>query len=272
MSQNAHDAGHESPIKTPKQLIITVVLAFAVPILLIVMLSQFVASIRHVDLSSAALSPDAVAKRLKPVADIAFAEAGASAAAGPRSGEDIYKAVCSACHASGAAGAPKFGDQGDWAARIKQGEKTLLATALKGKGAMPPKGGAADLSELELQRAVIYMANAAGAKFKEPAAPAADKAAAPAPEKAAAAATASAKPDGKKIYETTCVACHGSGVAGAPKAGDKAAWAPRLKTGMPALYKAALNGLNAMPPKGGNAALSDAELKAAVDYLTGLAK
>lgn len=278
MSQNAHDEGHESPIKTPKQLIITVALAFLVPIVLIVMLSQFVTNIRSVDMDSAAMSPDAVAKRLKPVADLAFAEAGASAAAGPRSGEDVYKAVCSACHASGAAGAPKFGDQGDWAARIKQGEKTLLTMALKGKGAMPPKGGGADLSDLEVERAVVFMANKAGAKFAEPAAPAAEKAAAPAaataaaPAANAAAAPAPGKPDGKKIFETTCIACHGTGVAGAPKAGDKAAWAPHLKEGMQALYANALKGKNAMPPKGGNAALSEADIRAAVDYLTGLAK
>lgn len=265
MSQNAHDAGHESPIKTPKQLIITVVLAFLVPILLIVMISQFVANIRSVDMSSEAMSPDAVATRLKPVADLGFAEAGATAAAGPRSGEDVYKAVCSACHASGAAGAPKFGDQGEWAARIKQGEKALLNSALKGKNAMPPRGGGADLSDLEVERAMIYMANKAGAKFAEPAAPAPEKT-------AAAAAPAAGKIDGKKIYEGTCIACHGSGAAGAPKAGDKAAWAPHLKEGMDALYANALKGKNAMPPKGGNTALSDAELKAAVDYLTGLAK
>jgi cytochrome c5 len=264
MSQNAHDAGHESPIKTPKQLIVVVVLAFAVPILLIVMLSQLVSSMRNVDMGSSAMTPDAVAKRLKPVADIAFAETGPSAAAGPRSGEDVYKTVCSACHASGAAGAPKLGDEAQWQARLKQGEKALLASALKGKGAMPPKGGGADLSDLEVERAVVYMANKAGAKFNEPAAPA--------PEKAAAAAPAAAKADGKKIYDTTCVACHAAGVAGAPKAGDKAAWAPRLKTGMNALYANALKGKGAMPPKGGNAALSEADLKAAVDYLAGLAK
>jgi len=274
MSQNAHDEGHESPIKTPKQLITTVALAFLVPILLIVMLSQFVTNIRSVDMESSAMAPDAVARRLKPVADLAIAEAGASAAAGARSGEDVYKTVCSACHASGAAGAPKFGDQGDWAARIKQGEKTLLATALKGKGAMPPRGGGADLSDLEVQRAVVYMANKAGAKFAEPAAPAPEKTAAPAaaPAANAAAAPAPGKPDGKKIYETTCIACHGTGAAGAPKAGDKAAWAPHLKEGMNALYANAIKGKNAMPPKGGNNALTEAEMRAAVDYLTGLAK
>ena len=273
MSQNAHDAGHESLIKTPKQLIITVALAFLVPIMLIVMISQFVANIRSVDLSSEAMSPNAVATRLKPVADLAFAESNAGAAAGPKSGEEVYKSVCSACHATGAAGSPKFGDEAAWAARIKQGEKALLNSALKGKNAMPPRGGDANLSDLEVERAMVYMANHAGAKFKEPEAPAPEKtAAAAAPAPAAAAAPAAGKVDGKKVYEGTCVACHGTGAAGSPKAGDKAAWAPRLKTGMAALYASALKGKNAMPPKGGNAALSDAEVKAAVDYLTGLAK
>jgi cytochrome c5 len=265
MSQNEHAAVHESPIKTPKQLIITIVLAFVIPILLIVMISQFVANIRNVDLDSAAMSPNAVATRLKPVGDLAFAETGGAAAA-PRRGEDIYKLVCSACHASGAAGAPKFGDEGAWAARIKLGEKALLSSVIAGKNAMPPRGGGADLSDLEVERAVVYLANAAGAKFTEPAA-----AAASAPDKGATAAPA-ASIDGKKIYDITCVACHASGVAGAPKAGDKAAWAGRLKTGMNALYANALKGRGAMPPKGGNAALSEAEMRAAVDYLVGLVK
>ena len=284
MSQNEHDAGHESPIKTPKQLITVIALAFLVPILIIVMLSQFVANMRSVDRDSPAMAHEAVAKRLQPVGDVAFADAGGSAVQGPKSGEDIYKSVCSACHASGAAGAPKFGDKGDWAARLKQDQKTLLNAALKGKGAMPPRGGGADLSDLEVERALVYMANQAGAKFKEPAAatpekaataaPAKDKAAAaaPTPEKTAAGAGAADKADGKKIYDGTCTACHGTGIAGAPKAGDRAAWAPRLKTGANALYASALKGKGAMPPKGGNATLSDADVKAAVDYLMGLAK
>ena len=263
MSQKEHDTEHESPIKTPKQLITTIALAFLGPIVIITLLSQYVANIRSVDMKSEAMSPDAVAKRLKPVGDLAFADASSSAPAAPKSAEDIYKTVCSACHASGAAGAPKFGDQADWAARLKQGQKALLASAIKGKNAMPARGGSADLSDLDLERVVVYMANKAGAKFTEPVAPA--------PEKAAAA-PAAGKPDGKKIYDSTCVACHGTGVAGAPKAGDKAAWAPRLKTGMKSLYADALKGKNGMPPKGGNTALSDDELKAAVDYLTGLAK
>jgi cytochrome c5 len=77
---------------------------------------------------------------------------------------------------------------------------------------------------------------------------------------------------GKSIYDSTCMACHAAGVAGAPKAGDKAAWASHLKIGKDALYASALKGKGAMPPKGGNASLSDSDVKAAVDYLTGLVK
>jgi cytochrome c5 len=83
----------------------------------------------------------------------------------------------------------------------------------------------------------------------------------------AAAPAAGGKPDGKKVYDSACMACHATGAANAPKLGDKAAWAPRLKTGADALYASVLKGKGAMPPKGGNAALSDADVKAAVDYL-----
>lgn len=78
--------------------------------------------------------------------------------------------------------------------------------------------------------------------------------------------------DGKAVYSQTCAACHVSGVGGAPKLTDKAAWAPRLKTGQGALIAAVLKGKGAMPPKGGNASLSDADVKAAVEYMVGQVK
>ena len=77
---------------------------------------------------------------------------------------------------------------------------------------------------------------------------------------------------GKSTFDSVCSACHGTGVAGAPKFGDKAAWAPRIKTGKDSLYNSALHGKGAMPPKGGNPALSDADVKAAVDYMVSAAK
>lgn len=78
--------------------------------------------------------------------------------------------------------------------------------------------------------------------------------------------------DGKAIYDKTCVTCHASGVANAPKLGDKAAWAPRIATGRDALVASVTKGKGAMPPKAGAASLSDDDIKAAVDYLVGAAK
>jgi cytochrome c5 len=263
---------HESPIRTPKQLIAVVALAFIVPITVILMLAYLITSGPRPDPGSAALSADKVAERIRPVAQVSVG-APASGAQAAKSGEEVYKTVCMACHAAGVSGAPKFGNRGDWAPRLKAGEKGLLQSALKGKGAMPPKGGASTLSDVEIERAVVYMANAGGAKFKAPAAPA-QTAAAPAPAQTAAPAAkaTSAKADGKKVFEGTCVVCHGTGVAGAPKFGDKAAWAPHLAQGKDALYHSALKGKNAMPPKGGNMTLSDDEVRAAVDYMTSAAK
>jgi cytochrome c5 len=88
-----------------------------------------------------------------------------------KSGEDVFKGQCAACHATGAAGAPKFGDSAAWGPRIKTGYPALLNSALKGKNVMPAQAGG-EHEDLEIGRAVVYMANAAGAKFAEPAAPA----------------------------------------------------------------------------------------------------
>ncbi|MBC7860687.1 MAG: cytochrome c5 family protein [Burkholderiaceae bacterium] len=82
----------------------------------------------------------------------------------------------------------------------------------------------------------------------------------------------SAQAGGKEVYEATCAACHASGAAGAPKLGDKAAWAARIGTGAAAMQAAALKGKGVMPPKGGNAGLSDADVIAAVDYMVAQSK
>ena len=165
MSQTEQDSGHQSPIKTPKQLITVVALAFLVPILVITLLSQYVANIRTIDKTSPAMSNDAIAKRLKPVSELTLAEvdagAGATAAAGKPDGKKIYDTTCVACHASGAAGAPKAGDKAAWAPRLKSGVNALYASALKGKGAMPPKGGNASLSDADIKAAVDYLADQA---------------------------------------------------------------------------------------------------------------
>ena len=347
---------HVSPIKNWKQLVVVVVLAFVVPIAVIVILSQYVTDIpvRPSDDDSAVLN------RIKPVGDVQLALP--SGPKGQLSGEQIYNQVCKTCHEGGLAGAPKVGDKTVWAKVIAQGLASTVDHAIKGIRAMPPKGGNPDFENIEVERAVIFMANKSGGNWKEPpaasAARSADrtgeevvnivcakchatgergapkigdsaawtprvarglatvtqaalkghggmparggmadlsdvevkrgieymfnsgiaKAAVSAPVVASAvpavatAAPAGGKPDGKKVYDTACAVCHTAGVAGAPKFGDKAAWAPRLKTGTDALYASALKGKAAMPAKGGNASLADADAKAAVDYMTAAAK
>ena len=290
-----HTEEHESPIKTPKQLIVTVLLAFIVPIIIILLLVSWVSSGTRTAAGSAALGPEATALRIAPVARIELVDASA-----PRvlqSGDQVYKAVCAACHDSGAAGAWKFGDKAAWAGPIATGLDTMIASVIKGKGAMPAKGGNPALDELEIARAVVYMTNAAGANFAEPAAPAADAApakaaapaapatpaapapapvaaAAPAPATAPAAAPAAAAPAdsidlalGERIYKQACFACHVAGVAGAPKLGDKAAWAPYIATGMDEMVSVVIKGKGAMPPKGGLASASEGDIRAAVAYM-----
>ncbi|MFT4171993.1 MAG: c-type cytochrome [Rhodocyclaceae bacterium] len=214
------------------------------------------------------VSEEEKASLIEPVAKIELAGAPAAGAA-LRTGQQVYEAVCFACHTAGLAGAPKLGDKAAWAPRIAAGYDEVLNIATHGKGGMPPKGGQPDMPDIEFARAVVYLANQGGANFKEPAAPAGDAAAGSAP----AAGGQSAAVDGKKIFDTTCTACHSTGAAGAPKVGDKAAWAPRIAQGNDALYHSALDGKNnVMPAKGGNPSLSEAEVKAAVDYMVAQAK
>jgi cytochrome c5 len=271
---------HSSFIKTPQQLVAVIVASFAVPVIGIILLVQLVTSERGADPN--ALTPQAVAKRIQPIGHIEFGGGGGSGVAGGKSGEEVFKSTCAACHQTGVAGAPKVGDKAAWGPRIKQGLKTLVADAIKGKGAMPPKGGNATLSDDDVARGVVYMANQAGANFKEPAAkapaqkpPAQQQAGAQAPQQQAAAPAAGGKPaaaEGKKVFDSTCTACHSTGVAGAPKVGDKTQWGPRIAQGMDTLLQSALKGKGAMPPKGGNASLSDAQVRAAIEYMVSQSK
>ena len=131
----------------------------------------------------------------------------------------------------------------------------------------------ASLTDAEMKAAVLYMFNAGGGKAAAPAAGAAPAPAAAAKSGGGApAAAASSKADGAKVYASGCNACHAAGVAGAPKFGDKAAWAPRIKQGVDALTASVLKGKGAMPPKGGVASASDAEIRAAVEHLVASAK
>ena len=282
MSEHQPHDEHSTFIKTPKQLLAVVLLAFLIPIIGIAIIASL--ATRSVDPSAQVKSDEAIAKRLKPVGQVVVAEG--SDVPGQKSGKQVTDSVCAACHATGALNAPKIGDANAWAPLIKEGFDHLTQNAIKGIRAMPPKGGAPQLTDAEVARAVAFMANQSGAKFTEPpvqaaapaqaaaapgAAPAAPAAAAAAAAPAAAAAS-SGGGNGKAVYDSSCVACHGAGVAGAPKLGDKAAWAPRLAQGIDALRQAAIKGKNAMPPKGGNAALSDADVSAAVDFMAAQSK
>src|SRR5437660_1521759 len=136
---------HSSFIKTPQQLIVVIVAAFAVPVIGIVLLVQLVTSQRGADPN--ALTPEAVTKRLQPVGHVEFGAAGG--AAGAKSGEEWWR--------RGGPRAPRTAP----APRLQQGMDTLLQSALKGKGAMPPKGGNASLSDAEVHAAIEFMVSQA---------------------------------------------------------------------------------------------------------------
>ncbi len=178
---DVEDEGHSTPIQTPGQLIVVVLAAFIVPIVVLSLIGRFAIGESSVDRDSPALSEEAIAKRLHPVGNLMIAgdstqpqaqtgegavvatAAPATASAAPvaedpaEKAKRIFTASCAACHATGAAGAPKVGDNAAWAPRIKTGTETLYTSALKGKNAMPPKGGNAGLSDDDVKAVVDYM-------------------------------------------------------------------------------------------------------------------
>lgn len=285
-----------SLIRTPRQLLTVIALAFIVPVIVIILLATYVVRSATSGVSgSDAMSEKAIGERMRQVGVVAFADAGAAKAL--QSGEAVYAGACSACHAAGIAGAPRTGDIAAWAPRLKSGYDLLVKHAVEGFKTMPAKGGNPNLDAIEVARAVAFMANQSGGKFKEPAAPAANTAsaaaavapaavpavtiaaampsaapAANAPATTAKVAAASGAIDGAKIFASGCNVCHTAGIAGAPKLGDKAAWAPRLGLGVDALTASVIKGKGAMPPKGTLANASDAELRAAVTYMIAAVK
>ena len=317
---NEIDGPHEGPIKTPKQLILAVVASFVIPIAAITLLVTYVTTAsRPAAGSSDALGDAAVEQRLRPVGHVEVKDA--TDLASMKTGDQVFAGQCTACHTAGALGAPKFGDADAWAPRIKTGFDALLHSALAGKGSMPPQGGG-DFSDLEIARAVVYMANKTGAGYPEPAAspnPSAatgaaaattstaatpmggtagvatgvdPNAARPAAANTAPLNTATVAPTAgptnagtqavivaavtagaavPALYTQVCSVCHAAGIAGAPKFGDKAAWAPRVAQGVETLTAHAIKGQGAMPPRGGSTA-SDADIKAVVAYMVGAAK
>src|SRR5512139_18619 len=165
---------------TPQEVIISVVAGLFAPLLAIFLIVQLVLGIqdKHKPDTTSEAAQKATLARIKPFAQLAALDANAPKV--EKSGQQVFEAVCTSCHTPGALGAPKFENKGDWGPRIGQGYDTLIKHAVEGIRQMPPRGGDSDLSDTEVARAVAYMANAAGAKFKEPAAPAPAEAAKPA--------------------------------------------------------------------------------------------
>nr|WP_267957570.1 c-type cytochrome [Halomonas zhangzhouensis] len=251
--------------------------------------------------AQAEVDRDAIAERLKPIGQLCLQgeDCGTAAAAessngngdGGIDGAGIYNQVCMACHDTGAAGAPRRGEEGDWAERIGQGWETLLDHSINGFNAMPARGGNPNLSDEEVAAATAHLlepvmdvpeiggeeAVAEEAVTEEgPVEEEAEAAAvatedAPADEEAieeaAADEPAHAGIDGEAIYNQACMACHMTGAAGAPRRGEAGEWEGRIDQDIETLYDHSINGFGAMPPKGGHTNLSDDEVRAATDFL-----
>jgi cytochrome c5 len=302
---------HDAFIKTPRQLITVVVLSFIVPILIIAALVSYVNRTVRTGAGSTAMTAESIEARIKPVAgfslksadgpqvlrageDVYKAQCAAchevGAAGAPKNGDLAawapriktgYDALLTSAlkgkNAMSAQGGGEYSDAEIGRAVVymanKSGAKFAEPQAPAAASAPTASAPTAAVMSAAAPAAVAAVANAASAV---PAATTAATAAATAV--AAAAAPAAAKPAaasasdaGKKVYDTYCAACHVAGVAGAPKFADKAAWAPRIATGMDALYGAVIKGKGAMPAKGGSPA-SDDDIKAAVQYMVAAAK
>jgi cytochrome c5 len=172
-------------------------------------------------------------------------------AADGMSGEQVVETVCARCHATGVNGAPKIGDEQAWSKRAAQGLSSLTEHALDGIRNMPSHGGNPSLTDLEIERAVTYMVNQSGGHWAMP----------------ISRTNPPAERSGEEIVKARCIVCHGTGVGGAPKIGDRSAWIPRLKQGLDSLVRSAIHGHGGMPPRGGMADLTDAEVRNAVIYM-----
>lgn len=168
-----------------------------------------------------------------------------------RSGENIVNEVCARCHRQSTSGAPLMGDKNAWARRAGQGLTSLTEHALQGIRNMPAHGGNANLSSIDLERAIIHMINQSGGNWIEPV----NKDAAPAVR------------SGEQVVKAKCGSCHFTGLNGAPKIGDRQAWIGRVSKGLDKVIASGIHGRGGMPARGGVADLSDAEMRAAVIYM-----
>jgi cytochrome c5 len=167
-----------------------------------------------------------------------------------RSGKEVVDAVCASCHVPGKDGAPRIGDAGAWTTRAAQGLTGLTGHAISGIRRMPAHGGNAGVSDVELQRAIVYMVNNSGGNWVEPAG-----------------AVQSAARASEAIVQSKCAQCHQTGKDGAPKIGDRAAWTPRLAKGLDPLVASAVHGHGPMPGRGGMPDLEREDIRGAILYM-----
>jgi len=182
---------------------------------------------------------------------LALALLAAPALGADRTGKEVVAEVCSGCHAKGLHGAPRIGSRKAWHKRSEEGITSLTKHALEGIRSMPAHGGKLDLSDLEIARAITYMVNRSGGKWVEP----------------VSLEELEAQRTGAEVVEAQCSKCHQKGLHGAPKIGDRDAWAPRLKNGLDDLVRSAIRGHGGMPPRGDKADLTDAEVRSAILYM-----
>jgi cytochrome c5 len=167
MSDNHHASGHDAhaePTHSASKKVSTLVFLLVLPVLTVGSMVAYYKS--HDRAPAGSLSEEAVTARIQKVGTLQLGQSKREL----KNGEEVFKAQCTTCHTAGLVGSPKFGDAAAWSARVKTGYEALLTSALKGKGAMTAQGGGA-FSDYEIARAVVYMANAGGAKFAEPKAP-----------------------------------------------------------------------------------------------------
>lgn len=168
MSDNSHDQheDHTGPVKNAKQMLLLSFASFVLPIFIIIGLVYYV-TLADKPAAGAVNTEMATELRIQKVGTVEVRDANRAL----KTGAEVYKVQCAACHDSGAAGAPKFADLAAWAPRLGQGLDGLVSAALNGKGAMGAQSGG-DFNDTEIARSVVYLTNSAGSQFSEPEAPA----------------------------------------------------------------------------------------------------
>jgi cytochrome c5 len=216
-------------------------------------------------------SVEDITKRLRPV--VMLDEMRANMPAAPvdtsnMTAEQMYNGACMACHAAGVAGAPKPGNVADWAPRLAKGLDALTASAINGIGIMAPRGGT-QYDDDQIRSIVNFMTGQTEDKTEAEATTQNSQQTEAVNESMSSVSTESVDSADAKLeqmYNASCMACHASGVAGAPKVGSAEDWAPRIAKGIDTLTKSAIKGIGIMAPRGGSQ-FSDDQMRDVINYM-----